>query len=94
MFTIKKNILRNTLPNLRPDLESQANFGLEQPSKIFKNLQKHILASSVNQGCSTVLNLPADLGGWVQIQQAPRVRFLQLVTPKPVLFFFPIFQFF
>ena len=33
------------------------NFGLEQTFKSFKNLQKHIPASRINQGYSTVLNL-------------------------------------
>jgi hypothetical protein len=39
----KNNILPNTLPDLRPDPESWANFGLEQTFTIFKNLQTHIL---------------------------------------------------
>ena len=53
----QKNILRNTLPDLRPDLESYKNFGLEQSFKIFKNIQKHIPASEVDQGYSAILNL-------------------------------------
>jgi hypothetical protein len=39
MFTFKKNILRNTLSDLRPDLESYVNFRLKQTFKFFKNIQ-------------------------------------------------------
>ena len=54
MFTFKKkHTSEHPLPDLRPDLESQANFGLEQTFKIFKNLQKHIPASGVDQGHSS-----------------------------------------
>jgi hypothetical protein len=52
MFTFKKNTLEHPLPDLRPDLESQANFGLEQTFEIFKILQKYIPASGVVQGHS------------------------------------------
>ena len=57
MFTIKKKYYgtRHALPDLRPDLESLANFSLEQTFKIFKNLQKHIPASGVCQGHSTAV---------------------------------------
>jgi hypothetical protein len=53
MFTIKKkHTSEHPLPDLRPDLESCANFGLEQTLNIFKNIQKHISSSGVRQGHS------------------------------------------
>ena len=54
MFTFKKNILWNTPARSETGFEkSWANFSLEQTFKIFKNIQKHIPASGVNQGHST-----------------------------------------
>jgi hypothetical protein len=39
MFTFKKkHTSEHPLPDLRPDLESKANFGLEQTFKILKNI--------------------------------------------------------
>jgi hypothetical protein len=53
MFTFKKkHTSEHVLPDLRPDLEFQLNFGLEQTFKIFKTLQKHIPASGVCQSYS------------------------------------------
>jgi hypothetical protein len=55
MFTFKKKYTSEhpLPPDLRPDSESLANFGLEQTFKIFKSLQKYISTSGVNQGHST-----------------------------------------
>ena len=51
----KKHTLEHPLPDLRPDSESQANFGLEQTFKIFKNIQnKSLLAQSLK---ATVCNI-------------------------------------
>jgi hypothetical protein len=50
MFTIKKkHTLEHPLPDLRPDLESEANLGLEQTFNIFKKIYKNTfhLAESV-----------------------------------------------
>jgi hypothetical protein len=51
----KKHTSEHPLPDLRPDFESWANFGLQQTFKIFKNIQKHISSSGVGQGHSTAV---------------------------------------
>jgi hypothetical protein len=56
----KKHTSEHPLPDLRPDLQSEANFRLEQTFKIFKNLQKHIPASGVCEGHSTCTSLDPD----------------------------------
>ena len=62
---------------LKPDLESQTNFGLEQTFNIFKNIQKHISSSVVCQGHSIrgysstqyVLNLVLQRGITVDLRK-------------------------
>jgi hypothetical protein len=46
---------KHPLPDLRPDLESYANFGLNQTFKIFKKFQKYIPARGVSQDHSTAV---------------------------------------
>ena len=53
----KKHTSEHPLPDLRPDLKSCSNYGLEQTFKIFKNLQKHISTSGVDQGHSSILSV-------------------------------------
>ena len=65
------------LPDLRPDLQSQANFGLEQTFKIFKNLKKHIPASGVYQGYSTIVG--------PKIYYSCRVTFFYARKRKPTV---------
>jgi hypothetical protein len=74
--TSKKHTSEHPLPDLRPDLESQTNLGLEQTFNIFKNIQKHISSSVFFQGHSIrghsstqyVLNLVLQRGITVDLR--------------------------
>ena len=58
MFTFKKkHTSEHPVPDLRPDLESWANFGLEQTFKFPKKSSNRISASGVDQGYSIDLKV-------------------------------------
>jgi hypothetical protein len=67
----KKHTSEHPLPDLRPDLESLANFGLEKTFNIFKNIQKHISSSGVCQGHSSPKFSP---GHWPAASQRHEMR--------------------
>ena len=46
---VHSEFMRTPLPDLRLDLESQANFGLEQTFKIFKGLQNEFQLAELIQ---------------------------------------------